>query len=88
MELKELKAVYYKDKDVLELYHGDKLLTAEIVEGNDFWFGLPIYGEEYDFNVFNGKLGMYECEPTHPEQTPWTNFKTGEFIHNVSMQII
>jgi hypothetical protein len=93
MELKNLKAIFYRESQVLEIYHENKLVVAEVMQENDMWFGAELYEEEYDYNFFvdeNGKatLGMFECEPTHPEQTPWTNFKTGNFIHNVPLQII
>jgi len=80
--MNNLKAIYHKKSKVIELYEGDRLLKEEIVhEPEDWWFGAKIGRNEYDFNLFENKIGMYNC---YKEKGHW---KTGEFEGEVPVEI-
>lgn len=80
--MKELKGIFYKKDEVIEIYYNDVMIKNHITNGQDDWFGFDINGKEYDLNLYSDTLGLYECIQTGENQ-----YKTGEFVNNIQIEI-
>lgn len=78
-----LKGIYYKEPQVLEIWdEKEKVHTAVVEEGQDFWTGANIHGVEYDINLWVDMsekpcLAIYDCEKIDENTYQTTYFITG-----------
>jgi hypothetical protein len=76
----ELTAEFNKKEKVLVLKNKDKVIKEVMITEEDEWFGSRVKNTEYDFNYYEGKLGLYSTEKVGKN-----TYKTGDFLDEVKV---
>jgi len=80
--MENLKGTVSKKDGLIVLYEGKKPIAEFILTGeDDEWFSAKLGGKHFNFNYYQGLLGMYSAQKLDKN-----TYQTDEFIDQVKLE--